>query len=305
MLRLRAQLLKKIRDFFASRNVLEVETPLLCQSTITAPYLHSLTTRYHLPGQNNKPTTLYLQTSPEFAMKKLLANGSGDIYQICKAFRDEECGALHNLEFTILEWYRIGFDHHKLMNEMDDFLQFTLNSSKAKRYSYAEIFQKYLNINCLAASNSELIECAKKNGFTDLAIFANEDKDTILQLLLAQFIEPHLGKKVPVFIYDYPPSQAALAQISTTEPKVGERFEVYINGVELANGFHELNKGQEQKERFLHDLKIRQKLRLPKIPLDNEFLEAVEKLPNCAGVALGVDRLLMLIAKVNSLSDVL
>lgn len=305
MLSERDELLKKIRDFFAAKNVLEVETPLLCNSTITAPYLHSFSTKCNLPGRAKQPQTLYLQTSPEFAMKKLLANGSGDIYQICKAFRDEERGKLHSPEFTILEWYRIDFDHHKLMDEMDELLQFTLNTATAERFSYAEIFAKYLQINCFTATTNDLMTCAKKNGFKDTEIFAEEDHDTWLQILLTHFIEPHLGKTVPAFIYDYPPSQAALAKIRNNSPKVAERFEVYINGIELANGFHELNNETEQRERFLHDLKMRQELGLPQIPLDEEFLKAVGKLPNCSGVALGVDRLLLLLTKANSLSEIL
>jgi lysyl-tRNA synthetase class 2 len=305
MLKLRAQLLAKIRDFFASRNVLEAVTPLLCQTTITAPYLHSLTTQYHFPGDHKNSKILYLQTSPEFAMKKLIANGSGDIYQICKAFRDEELGRLHNFEFTILEWYRIGFDHHKLMDEMNEFLQFTLNTKKVERLSYAEAFAKYLQIDCFNTSSEILQKCAHEKGLQNNNNLKNEDIDTWLQLLFSYFIEPNLGEDQPTFIYDYPASQSALAKINKSNPKVSSRFEVYINGIELANGFHELNDAKEQKERFLADQKKRVTLGLPEIAIDEEFINAVGQLPNCAGVALGVDRLLLLLVNANSLEEIL
>lgn len=297
-LHLRANVLAKIRAFFATKNVLEVETPLLCESTITAPYLYSL--QVPIKAKQQK---MYLQTSPEFAMKKLLAKGSGDIFQICKAFRDEELGKLHNFEFTILEWYRIGFDHHKLMTEMAELLQNILGNIEIEYISYAEMFAKFLNIDCFSAEISDLKKCAEKNGLTNLENFANEDKDTWLEILLTHFIEPHLGKNKITFIYDFPPSQAALAKIRNDNPKVAERFEVYINGVELANGFHELNDPIEQRTRFLDDLKKRQELNLPKIPLDEEFLALLPKMPDCAGVALGVDRLLMILANEKTIQD--
>ncbi|GAG97774.1 unnamed protein product, partial [marine sediment metagenome] len=193
-LKKRAQVIAQIRDFFAKRNVLEVETPLLSNATVTDVHLHSLKTQ-----------DLYLQTSPEYAMKRLLAVGSGSIFQICKAFRDDENGRLHNLEFTMLEWYRVGFDHHQLMDEMEELLQLILSCGKAKRYSYQEIFEKFLQINPHRASAKELQNCASEHNINvDV-----DDKDTWLQLLMSECIEPNL--KDMVFIYDYPASQAALA----------------------------------------------------------------------------------------------
>jgi elongation factor P--(R)-beta-lysine ligase len=298
---LRAQMLTKIRAFFAARNILEVETPLLGHSSITDPNIQSVTSQYNFAG-STKQQTLYLQTSPEFAMKRLLAAGSGSIFQICKAFRNEECGNLHNPEFTILEWYHLDFNHHDLMDEMDEFLNYVINSNKAERLSYQDAFKKYLAIDPLNSNTSELRNCALKHNLNDIA---DLEKDGWLNILFTNFIEPHLGINAPSFIFDFPASQAALAQINKTDPRVASRFEVFINGVELANGFHELANSEEQHQRFLHDLKKRQQLNLPQIPLDNNFLTAVDHLPNCAGVALGIDRLLMIIAKTKNIADVI
>jgi lysyl-tRNA synthetase class 2 len=289
-LKKRAEIITQIREFFASRNVLEVETPLLSKATVTDVHLHSLKTTGNL----------YLQTSPEYAMKRLLANGSSSIYQICKAFRDDESGRLHNLEFTILEWYRVGFNHHQLMDEMDELLQLILSMGVATRYSYQEIFEKFLKINPHNVDVATLQSYAREHKI-NLAI---DDKDALLQLLVSEVIEPKL--KDVVFIYDYPASQAALAKIRKAKFPVAERFEVYVDGIELANGFHELQDAREQRQRFLNDLEKRQQLGYPKIPLDENFLASLEYgLPACAGVALGVDRLIMLALGVSHISQVL
>lgn len=292
-IRARAEVLAKIRDFFAARDVLEVETPLLTHSTIPDPNIASFTTTL-----NNKK--LYLQTSPEFAMKRLLATGAGSIYQICKAFRHDECGKLHNPEFTILEWYRVNFNHHELMKEMDELLQTLLQSKPAEKITYQNSFQKHLNIDPLNCSLDELIACALQNGLNNIQ---DLDKDGWLNILLTRFIEPHLGFTQPTFLYNFPVSQAALARINNG---VAERFEVYINGIELANGFHELNNANEQKERFISDLKKRAQLNLSQPPLDEYFLQALAAdFPNCAGVALGIDRLLMLYTKTTAINEVM
>ncbi len=300
-LQARSQLLTKIRAFFASRDILEVETPLLANSTITDPNIHSLAAKYHLPDAK-KASTLYLQTSPEFAMKRLLAANSGSIYQICKAFRDEERGKQHNPEFTILEWYHVEFNHHDLMREMDEFLNCILNTAPAEKLSYAELFNKYLHINPHNSSIADLKQYALQNGLNDIP---GLNRDDWLNILLTHFIEPHLGKDKPTFIYDFPASQAALARLNPDNPNIAERFEVFVDGTEIANGFHELNNSQEQRQRFLEDLHKRQKSDLPGIPLDENFLAAVDELPDCAGVALGVDRLLMLSTHADSIEDVL
>ena len=293
-LRERAQLLKKIRGFFASRDVLEVETPLLCRASVTDPHIHSIPAFSHH----------YLQTSPEYAMKRLLAAGSGSIYQISKAFRQDESGRFHNPEFTMLEWYRLGFDHHDLMDEMDELLQLVLNTRVADRKSYAEIFHTHLQLDPHQASVGELITCAKQN---NLQIDAHiPDRDTWLQLLMSHLIEPQLGKEVPSFIYDFPASQAALARIQPNNPNVASRFEVYVKGIELANGFHELQDATEQRNRFEKNLAERAELGQPEMPIDEFFLSALSHgLPDCAGVALGIDRLAMLASGCENISEVL
>jgi len=297
----RAQLLTKIRDFFSKHDVLEVETPLLSHSSITDPNLHSFTTQYN--ASNKQSDILYLQTSPEFAMKRLLASGSGSIYQICKAFRNNEHGHRHNPEFTILEWYRIGIDHHKLMDEMDEFLHFILDCALAERLSYHQVFEKYLMINPHTSSIDELQKCALKNGLNTISKL---DRDGWLNILLTHLVEPHLGHKRPTYIYDYPASQAGLAKISQKDPAIAERFEVYINGIEIANGFHELADANEQRKRFVNDLQKRRELNLPEIVIDENFLTALNNdFPDCSGVAVGVDRMVMLLMEVNSIKDVI
>jgi elongation factor P--(R)-beta-lysine ligase len=305
-LKLRSEILVKTRKFFADRQVLEVETPLLGKGTITDPNLHSLKTRIHLSGDNKNVQDFYLQTSPEFAMKKLLSKGGGSIFQIAKAFRDEEYGRLHRPEFTLLEWYRINFNHHDLMNEMDEYLNLILSASKAERLSYKDLFLRYLKIDPHLSTIGELKNCAEQNNLKISSELANnQDRDLFLNILLTHFIEPLLGHDHPTFVYDYPISQAALAHIRHDDVPVAERFEVYINGIELANGFHELTDAKEQRQRFLNDLEKRKKLHLPQVAIDEDFLTALEHgLPNCSGVALGLDRLIMLKADAKSLNEI-
>lgn len=290
----RAKLLTLIRNFFAERQVLEVETPLLCQTTATDPHINSF---YLTPYQR------YLQTSPEYAMKRLLAAGSGSIYQICKVFRDDEIGRWHNPEFTMLEWYRVNFNDRDLMQEVDQLLQTVLNSQPAEKYSYQELFLKYLNIDPHRADLMTLQKVAEQQGL-DFSQLDNLNRDDWLQLLLNHCIEPHLGFNRPTFIYDFPASQAALARLKTDD--VAARFEVYVNGIELANGYHELTDPQEQQQRFLKDIAQRQQLSYPKVPIDNRLLAALNAgLPNCAGVALGLDRLFMIATQAQSIHQVL
>jgi lysyl-tRNA synthetase class 2 len=289
---LRAKILTKTRDFFAKRGVIEIETPLLCKTANPAPYLNNFCC-----------SDLYLQTSPEFAMKKLLAAGSGDIYQICKAFRKEELGRLHNPEFTILEWYRINFDHHDLMDEIDELLIYILNSLKAKRITYEEICKKFLGINPHTANLKKLQQLARENNL--LVSGLGNSYDAWLQLLFTNLVEPNLGIKQPIFVYDFPESQAMLAKIRHEKTKIASRFEVYYKGIELANGFHELKSPEEQLQRFNNDLNKRYELNLPLIALDHEFLKILPKMPDCSGVALGFDRLLLLAAKASSLDEIL
>jgi lysyl-tRNA synthetase class 2 len=265
------------------------------------PYIQSFSTEVSLPG-NKK--TFYMQTSPEFHMKRLLAAGMGSIYQINKAFRTDEQGRFHNPEFTMLEWYRVGFNHHQLMDEMDELLQLVLAVPQAIRLTYAEVFEEFCGLNPHIASIHELRDAAKQ---CDLKVNdLGNDKDDWLFLLMSHIIEPQLGKSVPVFIYDFPASQAALAKIQTSHIPVAERFEVYFKGIELANGFHELTNAEEQKKRFLQDIEEREQKNLPVVPLDDYFIEALSSgLPNCAGVALGIDRLIMLACQCSSIDEVI
>ncbi|MFZ0219338.1 MAG: EF-P lysine aminoacylase EpmA [Candidatus Aquirickettsiella sp.] len=304
MLRLRAKLLTAIRDFFSQRHVLEVETPLLSQSTATDPHLHSFQTQYYFDNPDQQQT-LYLQTSPEFAMKRLLAAKSGPIYQISKAFRNQgESGRYHNPEFSLLEWYQPGYDHHQLMDEVEALLKRVLACETAQRFSYAEIFQRYLNSDPHQLSLKNLKQLTARLGFATENLGLNTIAD-YLNFLMSHVIEPQLSHHL-VFIYDYPVTLAALAKVRPDTIPVAERFEVYLHGIELANGFHELNNANEQRLRFQNDLSTRATQGYPSVPINEYLLAALaHKLPDCAGVALGIDRLLMFLAKVNEISDVI
>lgn len=296
-LRVRAGILKKIRRFFEDRSVLEVETPLISQYTITDRHISSLA----VSASNGH--CYYLQTSPEYAMKRLLAAGVGCIYQICKAFRAEENGHLHNSEFTMLEWYRLGFTHHQLMDEIDQLLKIVLDTSESKRMTYTHLFREYLNINIHESTLSELQQLIQKKGW--MTETENLDQDTCLQLLMSHGIEPQLGFESPLFVYDFPSTQAALAKLSQTQPPMAERFELYIQGLEIANGFHELTDSTEQEQRFLRDQQQRQINGEPIPAIDPRLLSALKHgLPHCSGVALGVDRLIMLATAASHIEEV-
>ncbi len=302
VLQKRVEIIDRIRQFFKERDVLEVETPLLARSTVTDPYISSIPAIFQ---QNNLVREkVFLQTSPEYAMKRLLAAGSGSIFQICKAFRQGDLGRMHNPEFTMLEWYRIGFDHHALMKEMDELLQCVLQTPAAEYLTYANAFEKYVRINPHRASLDELQQCVKQHDI-DFVNSSHEkiERNFYLNLLLTHCVEPKLSHERPTFIYDFPASQAALAKIRIENgAQVASRFEVYFKNIELANGFHELQDAKEQRARFENDLRERKE----SVPIDEEFLAALEAgLPDCAGVALGVDRLIMVALGLNALSEVL
>ena len=309
VLRLRAELLAQIRAFFAACGVLEVETPALSAAAITDPHLASFKTCYSGPGsQHGRP--LYLHTSPEFAMKRLLAAGSGCIYQIARVFRDGEAGSRHNPEFTLLEWYRVGFDHHRLMDEVAELVGMLLAGRLAlaepERLSYRQIFQHHLNLDPHRATVADLAACAETRNISIPTGMPLDDPDPWLDLLLTHCVEPRLGSGRLTFVHDYPASQAALARLRPDDPPVGERFELYINGIELANGFHELGDTVEQRHHFAQDNAARRAAGLPVMPVDEHLLAALEfGLPDCAGVALGFDRLVMLATRKTSLAEVL
>lgn len=291
----RADMYSRIRDFFMQRDVLEVETPLLADTSVTDPYIESIAAG----------TKQYLQSSPEYFMKRLLAAGSGDIYQICKAFRKEEVGRRHNQEFTLLEWYRQDFDLWDLMDEMADLIEYLVGFSHFEHRSYQHVFEEFLGFNPHTIPLSQLIFEAQEQVEIEME---DASRDDWLSLLMTHLIEPNLGKQVPVFIYDYPPSQASLAQLSTDEEgqQVAARFELYHQGLELANGYQELTDVQQQKLRFHQDNLQRLKMGLTPIPIDYAFLQALEAgLPACSGVALGLDRLLMLRLQKDNIEQVL
>ncbi|WP_282177922.1 elongation factor P--(R)-beta-lysine ligase [Vibrio nereis] len=292
-LKQRADIVQTIRQFFAQRNVMEVDTPAMSHATVTDIHLHTFQAEFVGPGYADG-RKLYFMTSPEFHMKRLLAAGSGCIYQICKSFRNEENGRYHNPEFTMLEWYRVGFDHHQLMDEMDAMLQLVLQCGQAERMTYQQAFLKVLGVCPLEASMAELKTAAASLGLSDIAD-PEDDRDTLLQLLFSVGVEEKIGQSVPVFVYDFPASQAALAKINAQDPRVADRFEVYFKGIELANGFHELDNPKEQLKRFEEDNAKRIEMGIATQPIDHHLIAALESgLPQCAGVALGVDRLIML-----------
>jgi len=296
----RAEMLASIRSFFHKKQVLEVDTPCLSQGTITDVYLEALTSCSEQFDQRN--STLYLQTSPEFAMKRLLAAGSGCIYQICRAFRDDEVGRYHNSEFLMLEWYRLDFNHLQLMSEMDELLMTILGTSSADTITYQKLFQNTLQLDPLSTSNEELQQLVtnRANG-PEL-----KERDELLQCLFSILIEPELAKDKPLMVYEFPASQSALARLSESDPLVAERFEVYYRGVELANGFHELSNAAEQRQRFNTDNERRLYQGKQTKPLDERFLSALESgLPDCSGVAMGLDRLLMLKLNKDSIAEIM
>jgi elongation factor P--(R)-beta-lysine ligase len=311
----RADLLQRARAFFSERHVLEVETPILSAAAVSDPQIESLATRVAgMPGLK------FLCTSPEYAMKRLLAAGTGDIYQICKVFRDAERGRWHSPEFTMIEWYRLGFDDAALMDEVEALVCALLapvrSLGKAERLSYSAALQRHAGVDAFSSSDQELRQAALRHG---IACDAELDRDAKLDLLMGLIVGPRLGSEVPSFICDYPASQAALARLRpprapagtlppaaarASTPLVAARFELYLDGLELANGFHELAAPQEQRARFNQDLRVRQARGQIQPPLDENLLAALEAgLPECAGVALGFDRLVAIALRADRLAD--
>jgi lysyl-tRNA synthetase class 2 len=307
--RLRSRLLARVRRFFEQRNVLEVDTPILSAAAPTDPALEPFQTTYCEPGTGDG-SRLYLQPSPEFAMKRLLAAGSGAIYQVCKVFRNGEAGRSHSPEFTMLEWYRPGFDHHQLMDEVEALLLDVFTGlgdlAGGERTSYRQAFRRSLRVDPMSATAAELADCARSQGIVWHGDCAELDRDVWLELLFSHRIQPALGRRGPTFVFDFPASQAALARIRPGAPAVAERFELYLDGVELANGYHELTDATEQARRFARDLKTRAAQGRGAVAVDQRFVAALDAgLPPCAGVALGIDRLLMVAMGAKTLSEVL
>ena len=300
LLRARAQLLIQLRQFFAAPDVLEVETPLLCCSGITDPSIEPLIVERGVSLQCPR----YLQTSPEYAMKRLLACHGQPIFQLARAFRDGEAGARHNPEFTLLEWYRPGFDHHALMREVAVLVNECIGSRPVEYHSYRQLFVDLLEVDPFTATVVELEAIARAH--FDVGRISG-DRDLWLDLLMSHLVEPLLADRGLCFVYDYPASQAALARVTETEgAAVGHRFELYVDGMELANGYFELVDAAQQRQRFERDNVRRRETGIPVRPLDEHLLAALEHgLPECSGVALGVDRLLMLATGKQDIREVL
>ena len=294
----RAIVLNTIRQFFNDRKVLEVDTPAISSATVTDPYLHPIA----VPLNSDAASTMYLQTSPEYAMKRLLAAGCGDIFQIARAFRDGETGKLHNPEFHLIEWYRLNFDIHAICAELSDLLSLILDTKAADVITYREIFQSSLNLDIEITSDVDLLQLVHEHcpGLDCL------DRDDSLTALFVTVIEPELGKQRPVIVTHYPASQASLACLDEEDSHYALRFEAFYKGIELANGFVELTDAEEQQKRFEQDNHKRELLGLPTMPIDQKLLAALSSgLPECSGVALGFDRLLMLTLGKTSISEVL
>ena len=308
MLKTKSRLLAKLRAFFAEKDILEVQTPILSQAGNTEPTIESFVTQER-ENSAHKVQPSFLNTSPEFAMKRLLAAGYGSMYQVTPAFRQDEQGKRHNPEFTLLEWYRIDFDHHALMGEVNSLIRFlakdVLNLGRSEFFSYQQAMVKFANVDPFAATIEELKLATTKAGI-DFVGMDDVSRDTWFDLLMSQVVEKNLPMNCPVFIYDYPASQAALAKIRKDSPDVAERFELYINGMELANGFHELSDAEEQAQRFKEQQKQRRDFKQQGIPADYHLIEALKHgFPECAGVAIGLDRLLMVLTGAEHINEVL
>ena len=298
----RAAMYATIRQFFAERQVLEVQTPVMSQAGNTDIFLQSVSSNVTV---SDHPTTYYLHTSPEFAMKRLLAAWQVPMYQICPVFRDNEIGSRHNIEFTMLEWYRPNFSLDELAKETNDLVSAVLGYPVIfDHYRYVDAFMDFVKIHPFNASCDTLRAIAKDNG---LNIDLGEDHQGWLDLLFSHLVEPNLGKALPTLIYDYPVATAALAKTVTDKDgnRVARRFELYINGLEIANAYDELADGQALRLRFDEDNLARKKRGLPVMPIDENLLAACDALPACSGIALGIDRLLMIKTGKTHIRDVI
>lgn len=293
----RATLFALIRGFMQERDVLEVDTPTLSATATPDPNLQSLSTQITLPDATRQ--TMYLHTSPEFAMKRLLANGAGSIYQINHVYRDQELGQQHQPEFSMLEWYRIGFNTADLMDEIQQLLTL-LELPHADTMSYQDLFLAYSEINPHTCETEALKTLAGQHGLVNTEI----ERSDLLDYLFDCFTQQMCQEKPAFFIHDFPVCQASLAKIKEVQIPLADRFELFIKGLEIANGFHELNDSEQQRQRFIDENQRRRQRGLPEVALDEQFLDCLDKLPDCSGVALGLDRLLMCITGADDINDV-
>lgn len=358
--RLRAQTNQKIRNFFTWRGVLEVQTPVLSQAGATDPHLASVTANV---TQSGKAQAGFLHTSPEFAMKRLLAAWQVPIFQICPVFRDGEQGKHHNIEFSMLEWYRPHYSLSELANELAELLSSIMGYDVVFNHTtYAQAFLDYADTEPFSATVQELeqvailhdIKTSLRQASTHVSVMApanaasmppkkedngarskadgsegdnpagsqggqeNTSDSTIseaddalkqawLDLLYSHLVEPNLGQDMPTLVLDFPASQASLAKVATNAQgrRIAKRFELYINGVELANAYEELADAEELRMRFTADNALRQKQGLPTMPIDENLLAALNSIPPCSGIALGLDRLLMVLGKYTNIQEVI
>lgn len=301
LLKDRAHMFAQVRAFFQQRHVLEVDVPILGHGAPIDTHIDVMEISL-LGGEKG-----YLHSSPEYAMKRLLAEGLGDIYQMSHVFRDGECGHLHNPEFTMVEWYRVGMRFESLIQETLEFIRLFVGELSSETLTYREAFQRYAQIDYLDTTAADLYRVAHTHCLSLSPDAATWDKETLLHFVMGFVIEPALPKNQLTVIRDYPAHQCALAQTSIREGEaIGERFEIYCQGVELANGFHELTNSQEQRSRFEKENAQRSALGKKSLPIDERFLKALEKgLPDSCGVAVGFDRLMLLRHQKTHLDDVL
>jgi len=303
-LRLRARVNAAIRGFFAERGVLEVETPILSTAGNTEPNIDSFTTTFsgHVSAG---PRLRWLRTSPEYPLKRLLAAGLGDCYELGRVFRNGEAGGRHNPEFSMLEWYRVGWDHHRLIEETVSLVRQLLalvdRQARVEVLTYRELFQRHVGVDPVTASLQQL-----QAPLAGIQIDGEGlSRDDWLDLLMTHRIQPAFSRQVLTVVHDWPASQAALARIRPGDPPLAERFELYLGPYELANGYHELNDAAEQRARFARDHAVRSERGAVLPPLDQALLASLDALPACAGVAVGVDRLLMCLLDTAAIADVL
>lgn len=307
MLKRRSELTHAIHRFFSARDFIHVETPLLSHDTVVDRYIHPVALlKSTLTGREADQEPLWLQTSPEFCMKRLLASGATAIYQVAKAFRQGESGARHNPEFTMLEWYRVGDDMRSGMELLSDFASTVLGRPKSKLLSYGDAFRNIAGVDPFTDPVESFGEALSKRGVSVSEFALESDRDFWLNLILTHLVEPKLGFEAPVIIFDWPSSQAALAIVRDDSPPVAERFELYVDGVELGNGYHELLDADEQMHRNKENNSLRVKDRSVPLPVESRLLDAMRAgMPGCSGVAVGVDRLLMVLEACQNIDQVI
>lgn len=307
-LQARARIVSRLRQFFDARGFFEVETPVLSRDVVVDRYLEPIgvDAPWVLDWASASDSPFWLQTSPEFAMKRLVASGAEAIYQITRAFRAKESGQHHNPEFTMLEWYRIGDSPATAIALLGDLAKAILDRDRVDTTTYRQAFLDHADVDPLVSDVDRLQEAARRKGVAIEGLRAESDLDFWRNLLLTHVVEPNLGRVCPTIIYDWPASQAALAQVRDESPPVAERFELFVDGIELANGYHELLDADElcRRNRRTNELRVRDGNRT--LPESSRLVEAMEAgLPDCCGVALGVDRLVMLALGKPTISDVM